>query len=62
MSKTKQKIYKHKTKRLYISRDIANGGESHSGGVWKMATSAENLNKKETRLGTYDANLNRIAD
>ena len=61
-SKTKQRIYKHKKKRLYISRDIADEGESHSGGIWKMATSPANLNSNKTRLGTYNQDLERIAD
>ncbi len=34
----------------------------HNGGVWKMAKSPEALNSKNTRMGTYDANLNRIGD
>ncbi|WP_252178433.1 toxin C-terminal domain-containing protein [Endozoicomonas sp. 4G] len=43
---------------LYITRDI----DSHSGGVWKMATSVKNLGARSTRLGTYDQNLSRIGD
>jgi len=42
----------------YITPDI----DSHSGGVWKMANSVEDLASKETRLGTFDANLGRIGD
>ncbi len=62
-SKTGQNIYKHRKKRRYISRDIADGGRSHSGGIWKMADSIANLNKKETRQGTFNADLtDRIGD
>jgi len=40
----------------YITPDV----DSHSGGVWKMADSPQNLGSKSTRMGTYDANLVRI--
>ena len=44
---------------LYISPDI----DGHNPkGIWKAATSVENLGKKETRLGTSDANLKKIGD
>ena len=43
---------------LYITPDM----DGHNGGIWKMATSLENLRSKKTRLGTYDINLNRIGD
>lgn len=36
----------------YITRDV----DSHIGGVWKM------FDRQGRRLGTYDANLNRIGD
>jgi hypothetical protein len=42
----------------YITRDIG----SHNGGIWKMADSEKNLSNKETRMGTYDHNLERIGD
>ena len=42
----------------YISRDK----DGHNGGAWKEASSPEKLNKKETRNGTFDKNLNRIGD
>ena len=42
----------------YITPDV----DCHNGGVWKMADSVENLAKKQTRMGTYDINLNRIGD
>ncbi|HEZ5392419.1 TPA: polymorphic toxin-type HINT domain-containing protein [Neisseria meningitidis] len=42
----------------YISRDV----DSHNGGAWKEASSPEKLNRKETRNGTFDKNLNRIGD
>ena len=57
-------IYKD-SKGRYITVDVGNGrskGGSHNGGVWKMADSVKNLGKKETRMGTYDADLNRIGD
>jgi hypothetical protein len=44
--------------RLFISADV----DGHNGGVWKMADSPENLRSKKTRMGTYDANLNRVGD
>jgi hypothetical protein len=34
----------------------------HKGGVFKKASSVENLGSVDTRDGTYDENLNRIAD
>lgn len=34
----------------------------HNGGVWKMGKTIKDLGKKETRMGTYDANLKRIGD
>ncbi|WP_338772368.1 toxin C-terminal domain-containing protein [Nocardia vulneris] len=51
-------IFKHEKKNLYISQDV----DGHNGGRWKMASSPENLASKKTRMGTYDANLNRIGD
>ena len=42
----------------FITRDL----DGHNGGAWKMADSVKNLSSKETRAGTYDANLNRIGD
>nr|WP_257393708.1 toxin C-terminal domain-containing protein [Neisseria meningitidis] len=42
----------------YISRDV----DSHNGGAWKEASSPKKLNRKETRNGTFDKNLNRIGD
>lgn len=42
----------------YITRDVT----SHIGGVWKGATSVDNLRSKATRSGTYDAILKRIGD
>jgi hypothetical protein len=43
---------------FYITRDV----DGHNGGAWKMAKSVEDLGSKQTRLGTFDANLNRIGD
>ncbi len=42
----------------YITPDV----DMHNGGVWKGADSVKDLGSKSTRLGTYDANLNRIGD
>ena len=42
----------------YISRDR----DGHNGGAWKEASSPKKLNRKETRNGTFDKNLNRIGD
>jgi hypothetical protein len=44
--------------KVYITLD----NTSHNGGVWKMARTIEDLGSKETRMGTYDADLNRIGD
>lgn len=50
-------IYKKGNK--YISPDL----KRHNGGFWKMANSVENLNHRETRMGTYNQFLNfRIGD
>ncbi len=51
-------IFKHSKKNLYISQDL----DGHNGGRWKMASSPERLASKDTRMGTYDENLNRIGD
>ena len=48
----------YKKGHLYITPDRT----SHNGGVWKMAGSVEGLKQRSTRMGTYDANLNRIGD
>ena len=58
-----QLIYNKKTK-TYISQDVGsqNGMGSHNGGVWKMAKTPEGLSSKEKRMGTYDADLNRVCD
>lgn len=59
-----QLVFKNPKKNLYISADAEGipGAGGHNGGVWKMADSIANLAKRETRLGTFDANLNRIGD
>ena len=48
----------YKKGKYYITPDI----DGHNGGAWKMAKSVEKLASRETRLGTYDINLNRIGD
>ena len=42
----------------YISPDR----DGHNGGIWKMAKDEKLLKRKETRMGTYDVNLNRVGD
>jgi RHS repeat-associated protein len=42
--------------KLFITRDI----DSHNGGAWKMADSVANLGSRQTRMGTFDAQLNKI--
>ncbi|MDO4894243.1 toxin C-terminal domain-containing protein [Moraxella sp.] len=42
----------------YITRDRT----GHKGGAWKEASSPEKLNRKETRNGTFDINMNRVDD
>lgn len=44
------------------NRYITPDADCHNGGVWKMADSVQNLGKKSTRMGTYDACLTRIGD
>lgn len=63
-AKNGERIYYNKKTKTYISQDIGSGDGSgtHNGGVWKMAKSPEALNKKDTRMGTYDGNLKRIGD
>ncbi|QHH96410.1 toxin C-terminal domain-containing protein [Acinetobacter dispersus] len=48
----------YKKGKYYITPDA----DGHIGGAWKMAKSVEKLASKETRMGTYDINLNRIGD
>jgi filamentous hemagglutinin len=38
--------------KTFITRDV----DGHCGGVWKM------FNRRGTRMGAYDANLNRIGN
>ena len=42
----------------YITPDA----DGHNGGIWKMAQKEQELFNRETRMGTYDANLKRIGD
>lgn len=51
-----QPVYKKGNR--YITPDV----DGHNGGVWKMADSIKNLGSRSTRMGTYDAKLNRIGD
>ena len=36
--------------------------DGHNGGIWKRAKTLKDLENRETRMGTYDEFLNRIAD
>ncbi|NLK94881.1 MAG: hypothetical protein GX275_06790 [Clostridiales bacterium] len=47
-----------------MSQDIgsADGSGPHNGGVWKQAKSPQEINSKGTRMGKYDASLNRVGD
>lgn len=53
-----QLVFKSLNGKTYITYDCDN----HNGGYWKMATSVKNLQRKSTRMGTYDKELNRIGD
>jgi hypothetical protein len=44
--------------KTYITQDV----DSHNGGIWKMGKTVKDLGSKDTRMGTYDALLNRIGD
>jgi hypothetical protein len=61
-SKHGQPIYQEVGRNFFISPDVGSGdgGGAHIGGVWKGAASAAGLRSKTTRMGTYDANLNKI--
>lgn len=64
LAKNGEPIYYNKKTKTYISQDVgsSNGMGSHNGGVWKMAKSPHDLNKKSTRMGTYDKELNKIGE
>jgi len=56
-------IFYNRKKKMYISRDTGSGNSgAHNGGVWKGAKSAETLSSKETRAGTFDANMRKIGE
>lgn len=63
-AKNGEPIYYNRKTKTYISQDIgsADGSGAHNGGVWKQAKSPEAINSKDTRMGTYDGQLNRIGD
>jgi RHS repeat-associated protein len=42
----------------YITPDV----DGHNGGIWKMGKTVKALQNRETRMGTYNANLKRIGD
>ncbi len=53
---SKAEVFKLKGKNEFISPDL----DSHIGGIWKKALGkAENLFKKETRQGSYNADLSK---
>jgi RHS repeat-associated protein len=56
----KAEVFKQKGKNTWISPDL----DSHTGGIWKMATGkAENILHRETRSGTYNSDLTkRVGD
>ena len=49
-------IYAHPKGKNYITHDI----DSHNGGFWKLAKTIKDLASKNTRIGTYDKDLNII--
>jgi hypothetical protein len=53
-----QPVYYNPKTKTYITPDV----DSHTGGVWKGATSVPDLGSKNTRTGTYDGSLKRIGD
>ncbi|WP_017210150.1 toxin C-terminal domain-containing protein [Clostridium beijerinckii] len=58
-SRCNQSIYYNQKDKTYITPDI----DQHNGGYWKMAYTPDKLNRKNTRLGTYNENLSeRIGD
>ncbi|GLO63229.1 hypothetical protein MACH09_37370 [Vibrio sp. MACH09] len=60
-AKNGEAIYYNRKTKEYISRDVGSGkGGAHNGGVWKKAKSINTINSKQTRLGTFDADLNEI--
>lgn len=53
----------HDQKVFYNGKDnISPDADGHVNGIWKKGKSPKALGSKATRDGTYDANLNRIAD
>lgn len=58
-SRCGQAIYYNKKTKTYITPDV----DQHNNGYWKMACSPDALNRKSTRLGTYNEDLSiRIGD
>ena len=49
-----QKVYSNG--KDYISPDR----DGHNGGIWKRAKSIKDLDDPKKRMGTYDADFNRI--
>ncbi|MDN4621066.1 toxin C-terminal domain-containing protein [Paenibacillus sp. PsM32] len=62
--RAKAAVFYSKDMGIYITRDIPrqSTGSADNEGVWKMAPTVEDLMSRQTRLGTYDKNLNRIGD
>lgn len=58
-SRCGQAIYYNKKTKYYITPDV----DQHIGGYWKVADSAEDLNNRHTRSGTYNEDLSvRMGD
>jgi hypothetical protein len=59
-----QKIYFNKKDKIYITpdSDMHRYMEGSDYGNWKAAKSIEDIGSKDTRMGTYDVEFNRIDD
>ena len=53
-----QSVFYNRKENNYISPDRT----GHKQGIWKRASKIEWLKNKDTRDGTYDENMNRVAD
>ncbi|WP_253957087.1 toxin C-terminal domain-containing protein [Paenibacillus oleatilyticus] len=62
--RAKAAVFYSEERGVYITRDIPrqSTGSTDNSGVWKMANTIEELMIRQTRLRTYDKNLNRIGD
>ena len=56
-------LYPHGKPVFYNGKNyITPDRDGHNGGVWKMAKKEKDLYNRNTRMGTYDAELNKIGD